>query len=202
MESNRTLPDTLAHKSREPSPQQIQKRDNDHLKGIWRITGGNMLQNAQAYLWLQPVLAIWPGVFIALSFFFVRQEIALENKNFIEALQDGWVMTRGERVELFTAYIDGEAAGHHLCLRDDEQDALHYFFAGVDEAYFDFSLLEFKFDPDTISSTPEAAETEIEMRKEGAECSFIDAENDAEPGIRRGSHVLHAATRDPDLDCH
>ena len=42
-----------------------------------------------------------PGVFIALSFFFVRQEIALENKNFIEALQDGWVMTRGERVELF-----------------------------------------------------------------------------------------------------
>ena len=28
---------------------------------------GNMLQNAQAYLWLQPVLAIWPGVFIALT---------------------------------------------------------------------------------------------------------------------------------------
>jgi hypothetical protein len=47
------------------------------------------------------VLFVLPGVFIALSFFFVRQEIALENKNFIEALQDGWVMTRGERLELF-----------------------------------------------------------------------------------------------------
>jgi peptide/nickel transport system permease protein len=28
---------------------------------------GNMLQNAQAYLWRQPVLAVWPGLFIALT---------------------------------------------------------------------------------------------------------------------------------------
>jgi peptide/nickel transport system permease protein len=28
---------------------------------------GNMLQNAQAYLWLQPTLAVWPGLFIALT---------------------------------------------------------------------------------------------------------------------------------------
>lgn len=28
---------------------------------------GNMLQNAQAYLWSKPVLAIWPGLFIALT---------------------------------------------------------------------------------------------------------------------------------------
>lgn len=28
---------------------------------------GNMLQNAQAYLWLQPMLAVWPGLFIALT---------------------------------------------------------------------------------------------------------------------------------------
>lgn len=28
---------------------------------------GNMLQNAQAYLWLRPTLAVWPGVFIALT---------------------------------------------------------------------------------------------------------------------------------------
>ena len=47
------------------------------------------------------VLFVLPGVFIALSFFFVRQDIALENKNFINALQDGWAMTRGERFELF-----------------------------------------------------------------------------------------------------
>jgi len=72
----------------------------------------------------------------------------------------------------------------------------------VEEESMQPHYTEFKFDPDTISSTPEAAETEIEMRKEGAECPFIDAGNDAEPGIRRGLHVLHAATRDPDLDCH
>jgi len=28
---------------------------------------GNMLQNAQAYLWSKPILAIWPGLFIALT---------------------------------------------------------------------------------------------------------------------------------------
>jgi hypothetical protein len=56
---------------------------------------------ATVLTYLGLVLFVLPGVFIALSFFFVRQEIALENKNFINALQDGWVMTRGERVELF-----------------------------------------------------------------------------------------------------
>lgn len=28
---------------------------------------GNMLQNAQGYLWRQPILAVWPGLFIALT---------------------------------------------------------------------------------------------------------------------------------------
>lgn len=28
---------------------------------------GNMLQNAQAYLWRQPVLAVWPGLFIGIT---------------------------------------------------------------------------------------------------------------------------------------
>lgn len=28
---------------------------------------GNMLQNAQGYLWSQPILAVWPGLFIALT---------------------------------------------------------------------------------------------------------------------------------------
>lgn len=28
---------------------------------------GNMLQNAQAYLWSKPMLAIWPGIFIAVT---------------------------------------------------------------------------------------------------------------------------------------
>lgn len=28
---------------------------------------GNMLQNAQGYLWRQPILAVWPGLFIAIT---------------------------------------------------------------------------------------------------------------------------------------
>ena len=28
---------------------------------------GNMLQNAQGYLWRAPVLAVWPGLFIAVT---------------------------------------------------------------------------------------------------------------------------------------
>lgn len=58
-----------------------------------------IIATALTYLGL-PLLVV-PGVFIALSFFFIRQEIALENKNFIDALRDGWAMTRGERFELF-----------------------------------------------------------------------------------------------------
>lgn len=46
------------------------------------------------------VLLVVPGVYIALSFFFVRQEIAVADKNFIDALRDSWSLTAGSRWEL------------------------------------------------------------------------------------------------------
>ncbi|WP_247009896.1 hypothetical protein [Halorientalis litorea] len=46
------------------------------------------------------VLLVVPGVYIALSFFFVRQEIAVADKNFIDALRDSWSLTAGNRWEL------------------------------------------------------------------------------------------------------
>lgn len=46
------------------------------------------------------LLLIVPGIFLALSFFFVRQEIAVEDKNFIDALADSWSLTSGNRIEL------------------------------------------------------------------------------------------------------
>jgi len=46
------------------------------------------------------VLLIVPGVYIALSFFFVRQEIAVADKNFVDALRDSWALTAGDRWEL------------------------------------------------------------------------------------------------------
>lgn len=44
-----------------------------------------------------------------------------------------------DRIRIFTLYVEGEEAGKHLYLRDDDRDALHYFFAGVDEEYFQYS---------------------------------------------------------------
>ncbi|MFB6171852.1 MAG: hypothetical protein ABEJ23_04910 [Haloarculaceae archaeon] len=46
------------------------------------------------------IFFIVPGIFLALSFFFVRQEIAVEDKNFIDALADSWSLTSGNRIEL------------------------------------------------------------------------------------------------------
>ncbi|MFC7078237.1 hypothetical protein [Haloarcula halophila] len=56
---------------------------------------------ATVLTYLGTALLILPGVFVALSFFFVRQEIALQNKNFVAALRDSWELSRGERLELF-----------------------------------------------------------------------------------------------------
>lgn len=46
------------------------------------------------------VLFVIPGIYIGISLFFVRQEIALADKNFIDALGDSWSLTEGNRWEL------------------------------------------------------------------------------------------------------
>jgi hypothetical protein len=51
------------------------------------------------------VFLIFPGVFLAISFFFVRQEIAVEDKNFIDALADSWALSQGNRIELFALAV-------------------------------------------------------------------------------------------------
>lgn len=55
---------------------------------------------ATVLTYLGLLLLVIPGVFIALSLFFVRQEIALQNKNFIDALRDSWELSGGNRLEL------------------------------------------------------------------------------------------------------
>lgn len=55
--------------------------------------------------------------------------------SFFEALADNLA----DRIEIFTAYVDGDPVGQHFYLRDDLQDSIHHFFAGVDEQYFDYS---------------------------------------------------------------
>ncbi|WP_254545885.1 hypothetical protein [Halomarina pelagica] len=44
-----------------------------------------------------PILATFLGV----SLFFVRQEIAVEDKNFVDALVGSWALAKGDRLELF-----------------------------------------------------------------------------------------------------
>lgn len=46
------------------------------------------------------ILLVVPGIYIAISFFFVRQEIAVADKNFVDALGDSWSLTEGNRWEL------------------------------------------------------------------------------------------------------
>lgn len=41
------------------------------------------------------------AAFLYIAFFFVRQEIAVEDKNFIDALADSWTLTGDSRIELF-----------------------------------------------------------------------------------------------------
>jgi hypothetical protein len=47
------------------------------------------------------VFLIIPGVFFAVVFFFMRQQIALKNDNFVEAMAESWRLTKGHRIEVF-----------------------------------------------------------------------------------------------------
>lgn len=46
------------------------------------------------------IFLIVPGLFLALSFYFYRQEVAVQDKNFIDALQDSWAIASGNRLPL------------------------------------------------------------------------------------------------------
>ncbi|MFP4626645.1 MAG: hypothetical protein ACOCQ7_02265 [Natronomonas sp.] len=46
-------------------------------------------------------ILVIPGVFLAVAFFFLRQEIAIEDKNFVQAMADSWRITKGHRIEVF-----------------------------------------------------------------------------------------------------
>lgn len=46
------------------------------------------------------IALVVPGVFLALSFFFVRQEIAVRDVNFVDAMAGSWELASGHRVEL------------------------------------------------------------------------------------------------------
>jgi hypothetical protein len=51
------------------------------------------------------VFLIVPGVYIALGLFFVRQEIAVEDKNALDALAGSWELTSGHRLRLLALAV-------------------------------------------------------------------------------------------------
>lgn len=51
------------------------------------------------------VFLIVPGIFFAISFLFLRQEIAIEDKNFVDAMSDSWSLAKGNRLELLALVL-------------------------------------------------------------------------------------------------
>jgi hypothetical protein len=47
------------------------------------------------------VFFLLPGIFFAVVFLFMRQRIAIENENFVEAMAESWRLTKGHRIEVF-----------------------------------------------------------------------------------------------------
>lgn len=45
-------------------------------------------------------LLVVPGIFLAVAFVFVRQEIAVRDVNFVDAMVGSWELTAGDRIEL------------------------------------------------------------------------------------------------------
>jgi hypothetical protein len=51
------------------------------------------------------VLLIIPGIFLAVSFYFVRQAVAIEDDNFVDAMSRSWNMASGNRLEVFALLV-------------------------------------------------------------------------------------------------
>ena len=51
------------------------------------------------------VFVVVPGVFFAIAFLFLRQEIAVEDESFVGAMASSWQLTKGDRLELFALVL-------------------------------------------------------------------------------------------------
>lgn len=48
---------------------------------------------------------VLPGIFFAVAFYFLRQEIALQDENFVSGMADSWRLTKGHRIEVFAVAL-------------------------------------------------------------------------------------------------
>lgn len=72
--------------------------DNILLATLNGFVGGIV---AWGLIVLGSALFLVPGLFFAVAFFFLRQEIALKDKNFVQAMADSWRLTKGDRLNVF-----------------------------------------------------------------------------------------------------
>lgn len=69
------------------------------LLGLIIVSAG--VQSGQIVVVPLGLLLVIPGVFFGVVFYFLRQEVALNGKNFVQALADSWRFTKGRRIEVF-----------------------------------------------------------------------------------------------------
>lgn len=69
------------------------------LLGVIIVSGG--VQSGQILVVPLGLLLVIPGVFFGVVFYFLRQEVALHRKNFVQALADSYRFTKGHRIEVF-----------------------------------------------------------------------------------------------------
>lgn len=78
------------------------RRRNLPLATINGVVGGIV---AGFLVGIGTIFLIIPGIFLAMSFFFFRQEIAINDRNFVSALSESWSIASGNRFPLFLLAI-------------------------------------------------------------------------------------------------
>lgn len=78
-------------------PREFQRR-NLPVATVNGVLAGTI---AAVLIGIGSIFLLLPGLFLALSFFFFRQEVAVRDKSFVGALQDSWAIASGNRIALF-----------------------------------------------------------------------------------------------------
>ena len=72
--------------------------DNVLLATLNGFVGGTVVWGL---ILLGSALFLLPGIALAVLFYFLRQEIAINDKNFVQGMADSWRITKGNRIEVF-----------------------------------------------------------------------------------------------------
>lgn len=74
---------------------------------IGRATANGYVAGVVVYLlsFLAAIALVVPGLFVMVALFFVRQAVAVEDRNFAGAVERSWTLTKGARLEVFVLWV-------------------------------------------------------------------------------------------------